>query len=158
MPSLTPDRFVDGQPMLLGGLRRRHDFSAMDSGIPQQWKDFHALGPIAGRIGSNFYGVICGADAGSCEYLCGVEVASLSELPVDMGRMRVPAQRYAVFVHEGHVSALRQTWQQIFDWLASSDYVSAQTPDFEVYGPAYDAAAGMGDTEVWIGILPRSAV
>lgn len=157
MRTFSPDRFVDGQPMLLAGLRRRHDFHAMHTGIPEQWQDFHALAAIPGRTGQNLYGVICGADAGGCEYLCGVEVVSLTELPADLGRMRVPAQRYAVFVHDGHVSTLRQTWQQIMDWLPISNYVSAQAPDFEVYGPAYDTATGMGGTEVWIGVQPRDA-
>lgn len=157
MTTFAPNRFVDGPPMLLAGLRRRHDFHAMDTGIPKQWQDFHALGVIPGRTGKHYYGVICGADATGCEYMCGVEVTSLSDLPADMGKMHVPAQRYAVFVHEGHVSTLRHTWQQIFDWLPASGYVSAQAPDFEVYGPAYDAATGTKDTEVWIGVLPRES-
>ncbi|KRB84918.1 GyrI-like domain-containing protein [Noviherbaspirillum sp. Root189] len=157
MDNFAPNRFVDGQPMLLAGLRRRHEFGAMDTGIPKQWQDFHALGAISGRIGPNFYGVICGADATGCEYMCGVEVASLSELPVGMGKLHVPAQRYAVFVHDDHVSTLRHTWQQIFDWLPTSGFVSAQTPDFEVYGPEYDTTSGTGGTEVWIGVLPRDA-
>jgi AraC family transcriptional regulator len=38
--------------------------------------------------------------------LAGVEVEAFDGLPHQLGRMRVPAQRYAVFTHRGHVAGV----------------------------------------------------
>ena len=152
----APIRFESGRPMLLGGLRRHHLFQQGDFG--GQWHDFGALGPLPGQLGEHAYGVICGADATGCEYMCAVEVAALEVLPKSLGRMRIQAQSYAVFLHRGHVDALPQTWQQALDWLAHSDYESAHRPDFERYGAAFDPLTGSGEVEVWLAVLPRQAV
>lgn len=74
-----PVRFETGNAMLLGGLRRHHDFQHGDFG--GQWRDFSALGPLPGQLGEHAYGVICGATATQCEYMCAVEVAALEVLP-----------------------------------------------------------------------------
>jgi AraC family transcriptional regulator len=79
-------------------------------------------------------------------------------LPKSLGRMRIQAQSYAVFLHRGHVDALPQTWQQALDWLAHSDYESAHRPDFERYGAAFDPLTGSGEVEVWLAVLPRQAI
>jgi AraC family transcriptional regulator len=57
---LTPERFEDGRAMLLGGSRRRHAFSAAEKGIAEQWRDFSSR-QIPTRVGSLFYGVMCGS-------------------------------------------------------------------------------------------------
>ncbi len=142
--------------MLLAGLRQRHDFSAAALGIVDQWRQFLTRDEVPGRIGPNLYGVMCGSDATSLEYMCGAEVESLAGLPEDTGRMRVPVQHYAVFAHRGHVSALGSTWQRILAWFPQSGYESAHKPDFEVYGPRVDPLAAVGGIEVWVGVVPRS--
>ncbi|MNH09208.1 Bacterial transcription activator, effector binding domain [compost metagenome] len=152
----APIRFEQGRPMLLGGLRRHHEFQQGDFG--GQWRDFGALGPLPGQLGEHAYGVICGADATSCEYMCAVEVAALEVLPKTLGRMRIDPQTYAVFLHRGHVSTLPQTWQGALDWLARSDYESAHKPDFERYGAAFDPETGGGELEVWLAVRPRQAI
>ncbi len=89
------------------------------------------------------------------EYMCAVEVASFDPLPKDIGRMRVPAVRYAVFLHAGNVATIQSTWKQVFSvWLPSSGMQSAQTPDFEVYDERFDAATGDGGVEIWLGVKP----
>ena len=141
--------------MLLGGLRRRHDFAAAALGIIDQWRQFLARTEVPGRIGANLYGVMCGSDVTGLEYMCGMEVESLADLPDGMGRMRVPEQRYAVFAHRGHASALGSTWQQILAWLPGSAYESAHKPDFEVYGPRVDPLTAVGGIEVWVGVVAK---
>ena len=47
-------------------------------------------------------------------------------LPKTRGRMRIEPQTYAVFLHQGHVSAMPHTWQQALDWLAQSAYESVR--------------------------------
>ncbi|WP_349921684.1 GyrI-like domain-containing protein [Aeromonas veronii] len=151
----APIRFEQGRPMLLGGIRRHHLFSQGDFG--GQWHDFGALGPLPGQLGEHAYGVICGADERGCEYLCAVEVNALEVLPPTLGRMRITAQTYAVFLHQGHVDTLPQTWQAALAWLAQSSYESAHKPDFERYGPEFDAQTDSGEVEVWLAVLPRQA-
>jgi predicted transcriptional regulator YdeE len=89
------------------------------------------------------------------EYLVGVEVASVDALPAELGRMRVPAVRYAVFTHAGPVETIRTTWNAALnEWLPSSGFRSAQTPDFERYDERFDAATGSGIVEIWVGVVP----
>ena len=150
---IEPDRFEDGEPMLLGGLRRRHAFADAATGLARQWREFLAGVEPPGRIGDEYYGVMCGADASGLEYMCGVRVTSLEALPEGVGRMRVPAQRYAVFRHDGPPETLSATWQSILEWLNTGDYESAHLPDFEIYRG--DPADPDQAVEIRVGVVPR---
>lgn len=153
MEKFEPSRYQSGRPMLLGGLRRYHAFSGAARSIPEQWRQFQSLGQIPGQVGTTAYGVTCGHDDGGFEYMCGVEVESFDALPADLGRIRITAQQYAVFLHRGHVSAIGTTWGRISqEWLPSSGYQSAHRPDFEVYDRQFDPSTGLGDIEIWISI------
>lgn len=157
MNAIQPVRYEQGRLMLFGGLRRKHTFAAMSQGIPRQWNDFTELGALPGQVGATAYGAICGGDPATqtMEYMCAVEVQNFDALPKDLGRMRVPAARYAVFLHTGNVSTIQSTWQRILtQWLPSSGMQSANTPDFEVYGERFDAATGDGGVEIWLGVQP----
>ena len=151
-----PARFESGRPMLLAGLRRRHASATAQQGVAEQWRRFAAGGPIPGRVGANLYGVSCGGDASGFEYLSGAEVESLDALPAGMGRMRVPAQQYAVFAHAGPAATLLSTWRKALDWLARGDYESAHKPDFELYAPPADPLGAAGGIELWIGVVPKA--
>ncbi len=151
----APDRFEDGPPMLLAGLRQRHAFTDGPEGMARQWAQFTAQGGLAGHEGEATYGVMCGHDDTSIEYMTGVEVPSFDGLPADVGRMRVPAQHYAVFRHDAPATALRETWARILGWLETGPYRSAHRPDFERYGPEFNPATGASDVEVWVGVVPH---
>jgi predicted transcriptional regulator YdeE len=155
MSTPTVVRYEQGRPMLFAGLRRKHTFARMAQDIPQQWENFQKLGKLPGQVGTTAYGALCGADpkTQTMEYMCAVEVQSFDALPKELGRMRVPAVRYAVFRHAGNVATIQSTWQQIFStWLPSSGMQSANTPDFEVYDERFDAATGEGGVEIWVGV------
>jgi AraC family transcriptional regulator len=154
MSTFQPARYEQGRPMLFAGVRRKHAFAEMSKEIPRQWDDFNKLGQLPGQVGSTAYGAICGGDPATqtMEYMCAVEVRSFDALPKELGRMRVPAVRYAVFLHAGNVATIQSTWQRIFAWLPSSGLQSAHTPDFEVYGEGFDAATGDGGVEIWLGV------
>jgi predicted transcriptional regulator YdeE len=159
MSNLQPVRYEDGRPMLFGGVRRKHAFASMGKDIPRQWEDFMKLGRLPGQVGDTGYGAIAGGDqkTQTMEYMCAVEVESFDALPKELGRMRVPAVRYAVFLHEGNVAAIQNTWREIFSsWLPSSGMRSAETPDFEVYDERFDAETGDGGVEIWVGVKPKS--
>lgn len=141
--------------MLLAGVRRVHSFDGAAQSIPEQWQAFGGLGTLPGQQGATVYGVVCGADppARTFEYMIGVQVAAFDALPPGLGRMRIPAQRYAVFVNADGPSALRATWDAIWnDWLPRSGYQMANTPEFEVYDERFDARTGSGVIEVWASI------
>jgi predicted transcriptional regulator YdeE len=157
MSTLEPVRYVQGRPMLLAGIRRHHTFAGMAKGIPTQWEEFLKLGPLPTQVGTTAYGAICGGDPKTqqMEYMCAVEVQSFDTVPKELGRMRVPAVRYAVFLHEGNVGTIQATWKQIFStWLPNSGMRSANTPDFELYDERFDGATGDGGVEIWLGVQP----
>jgi AraC family transcriptional regulator len=156
---IEPSRHADGRPMLLAGLRRVHAFADAPRDVPAQWQEFHRLAPIPGQVGAAAYGAVCATwpDRQAFEYMCAVEVADLAAVPAGLGRMRVPAQRYAVFAHDGHVSTIRATWDAIWnDWLPRSGVRPADTPDFERYGERFDPATGLGGVEIWFPIRGAS--
>lgn len=148
-----PHRRADGRPMLVAGLRRRHPLDGIAVHIPAQWREFEELRPIPGRVGSDRLGVMCGVWDGEFEYMTGVEVESFELLPEGMGRMRIPAQNYVVFTHEGPVSGLSASWRWIWEeWLPTSGATPADTPDFEVYGEGFDPDRGSGVVEIWFPV------
>lgn len=152
---IEPARWEDGRPMLLGGLRRHHAYADAARDIPAQWREFAATLPLPGQRGAVTYGVVCGSspERGTFEYMCAAEVAALDALPAGTGRMRVPAQRYAVFVHDAGIATIRATWDAIWhDWLPRSGQRAANTPDFERYDERWDARAGDGVVEIWFPV------
>lgn len=139
--------------MLLAGLRRWHSFQLAGKDIPGQWEEFNALRPLPGEIGKASYGAVCASRENEFEYMCAVEVTSFDGLPDNIGRMRVPEQRYAVFVHSGHISSIRDTWDAIWtQWLPNSGCQPANTPDFELYDDRYDIQSGNGIVEIWFPV------
>lgn len=154
MTEIAPDRFERRSPMLLGGLRRRHAYEGSEQTIAQQWREFLSLPELPGQKGSTRFGVMCASDEVGFEYMCAVEVQSLTDLPAKLGRMRVPAQHDAVFTHREQNLTLQTTWLLILDWLSSSAYRSAQTPDFEEYGPTMDPVEPQDGVEIWVGVKP----
>jgi predicted transcriptional regulator YdeE len=153
---VTPDRFEHANPMLLAGLRRRHSMATAARGIADQWREFLPIERLPNRIGSVCYGVVCGSDNASLEYLCGVEVQSFATLPPDVGKIRVPAQHYAIFAHPDG-SPVDSTWRAIMAWLAAGPYESAHKPDFERYTRAPLSSADLVGVEIWVGVVRRSA-
>ncbi len=150
--SLEPQRFVHGEPLLVAGLGERYN-DATSAGIPAQWQRFQPhLGNIPGQVGSTAHGVCCNSDdEGSLDYIAGVEVSDLSDLPAEFSRVRVPARWYAVFFHRDHISAVRATWRTIWSkWLPESGHEVADVPSFERYGGAFDPRTGMGGLEIWV--------
>lgn len=155
MEPFEPARYEDGRPMLLGGLRQHHIFAEAVRSIPEQWQQFKALHPVPGQLGTTTYGVLCGHDSTGLEYMCGSEVETFEALPSDMGRIRISAQHYAVFLHRDHISTIKHTWDRILhEWLPNANAQSAHRPDFEVYDHRFDPSTGLGDVEIWISIEP----
>ena len=153
-------RFENGRAMLIAGYRKHYTFETMDD-IPQQWQRFAVhLGHVLGQVERVAYGVCSNPVKSpfSFDYMTGVEVSSGADLPSDFTTADIPALRYAIFPHEGHISEIRDTIDAIWNkWLPTSGHAPvASAPDLpymiERYGGGYDAQKGMGDVELWIPV------
>jgi AraC family transcriptional regulator len=152
LAELQQPRFETLKTRLFAGIGARYTAETC-AAIPSQWQKFVPyLGTISSQIGRATYGVVCNSDdEGNIEYICGVEVSSFSRIPDDWRRLRVPEQRYVVFPHNGHVSAIRSTWLAIFNkWLPESGHRFSGGPEFERYSEKFDPVAGVGGIEIWI--------
>ena len=132
---------------------------ATSSRIPELWTRFVArIDEVPHRRGVETYGVCVDADPASGEeagftYVAGVEVERIESVPDGMIALTVPAGRYAVFTHEGHISRLKDTVKQIWGrWLPASPYGLVRRPDFEQYDARWDPQTGLGEIDVWVPI------
>lgn len=150
--TLPPFRCVDGKPLLVVGLSGRCNDETV-AAIPAQWQRFAPyIGNIPGQAGSTTYGVCYnGDDEGNIDYLTGVEVRDFSDAQPELTRLRIPANRYAVFTLPDHISAIRMIWKAIWnDWLPASGHQLADAPFFERYGDGFDPRTGAGGFEIWL--------
>jgi AraC family transcriptional regulator len=104
--------------------------------------------------GADAFGVCHAADeTGRFRYLAGFEAAKDVDVPRGMERVAVPAGRYAVFLHAGHVAEIGATVYTIWNKaLPDLQLEPRQTPDFERYGRRFDPATGRGGVEIWIPV------
>jgi AraC family transcriptional regulator len=155
MSQPDPVRIVDNPLMLVAGIRQPHSFAGCAQTIPLQWDAFRELGPPPGAIPGVAYGIMCGRVPDGFEYMTAMEVRDFTLLPPALARMRVVAQRYAVFEHRGHVSGIQSTWNAIWnEWLPGSGFRNANTPDFERYDARFDPTSRAGVVELWCPIVP----
>ena len=154
LTKIEPVRFENAKPMLIAGLGQRYTCESSKN-IPAQWQRFAPhIGHIPHEVGEIAYGVCSNPDdEGNFDYLCGVEVGVFAGLPKDFAKLRLAAQRYAVFAHRDHISTIRRTVNAIWNkWLPESTYEAANAPNFERYGPEFDPRSGNGGLEVWIPV------
>lgn len=158
--SLEGPRIEKTGSFLVAGLRRHYSDDRI-SNIPAQWQHFVSyLGRIPGQVGRTTYGVCLSPTGGvpGIDYLSGVEVLRSSDLPDEFSVVSVPAQPYAVFVHRGHVSQLRDSLNTIWQKRLpeSGHHLSAASSDwpafFERYTEKFDPRTATGDVELWIPI------
>ena len=152
--NLDPPRFETSRPLLVAGVGDRYNHEN-GAGIPSQWQRFHqVIEDIPHRLGKVAYGVCCnGDDAGNFDYIAGVEGADFDDLPREFSRVRIPAQRYAVFTHTEHISTIRRTVNTIWNhWLPTSGFKAADAPNFERYDERFDPMTGNGGLEIWIPV------
>jgi len=152
--NLFEPRLVDGDAMVIVGLKKRYD-DETSTQMPSQWQAFQAhIGNIDNQKGNVAFGVLCNSDDnGNIDYITGVEVSQYPEASKELDGLRIPAQTYAVFLHEGHVAEIGRTWKAIFaDWLPQADYKPVDAPQLERYGEGFDTETGIGDIEIWIPV------
>jgi AraC family transcriptional regulator len=151
---LKPVRFENGKPLLIAGLGERYTWESSKA-IPAQWQRLVPyLGTIPRQVGRTTFGVSCnGDDEGNFDYIAGTEVTDFSGLPTAFSRLRLGEQKYAIFAHREHISAIRRTVCTIWTkWLPDSGHEAADAPGFERFGEAFDFPTGTGSFEIWIPI------
>ncbi len=149
-PGLMP-RFGDRSAFKVAGFGRR--FSTQHTaGIPGLWQSFGPhIGSIPGEVSGVAYGVCYNTGGDSFDYLCGVEVLSLSDLPPGFSACEVPSNHYAIFHHGGHITDIHGIMRAIFsDWLPKSGRQAAAAPIFERYGPDFNPRTGEGGFDIYV--------
>ncbi len=151
---LNQPRFVQAEAMLLAGHVQRYDCRKPER-MPDQWQGFVPyIGNLNGQIGDEAYGVVYNLDAdGFMDYMCAVRVRESTELPNGFERLHIPALRFVVFRHEGHIATIRSTLAAVWnEWFPESGFESAEGPTLERYGPEFDGRTGLGGVEIWIPV------
>jgi AraC family transcriptional regulator len=154
MPDLAPPRFETTKPLLLAGIVARYNQQA-SAAIPSQWEKLQPfLGHVPKQVGRTAYGAFYNTDdEGNFDYLCGVAVTDFSDLPEGFATLRLPAQKYAVFRQDEHISTIRRTFSAIWSkWLPESGRKPADAPTLERYGPEFNPVTGTGGFEIWMPI------
>jgi len=147
-------RIVAHPAMTLVGMSEHYQAGA-NAGIPSQWSRF---GPLIGHITNELpdvsYGVVYHVDASnSFDYLCGVQVSAIADIPDGCVELRLPATSYAVFVHTGHIATIQATFAAIWErGLAEAGVKAADAPVFERYDDRFDPRTGLGGFEIWVPI------
>ena len=120
------------------------------SAIPGLWQAANAKeSEIEGAVQGVGYGVCCDHnETGRFRYVAGVEAAGKTK---GMDYVDIPAGRYAVFTHNGHISDLPKTVYTIWNKsLPDLGMEPAKAPDFERYDKRFNPETGRGTVEIWI--------
>jgi AraC family transcriptional regulator len=156
--ALLPTRFEDAPALRLAGLKQHYTLETREQ-IPALWARFVPyLDAVPGRVSPIDYGVILDSDEGQTfDYMAAFEVSLDAQLPAEFATLDLPAQKYAVFAHEGHVSTLCDTIFGMFtQWLPESGYEATGQPDFfERYGEQFNPETGTGDLELWLPVRAK---
>jgi len=149
---LKPPRIEKLNELNLIGLSRRYDAQS-SSQIPDQWARFNELNIVRSEQQAA-YGVCYNSDGeGNLDYLCAIAVESFKDAPGNLDRLRLPAQTYAVFTHDGHISQIKGVWNAIWNGgIQEHQLKVCESPQFEKYGPQFDPRTGNGGFEIWIPV------
>ena len=135
------------------GLSTRCTFET-NAAIPKLWTDFNPrCGEIPSPVADAAYGVCCDMEAdGHFRYVAGLE-STATHVPDGFDSVDIPASRYAVFTHVGHLSGFNKTVYTIWNKaLPDAGLEPAKTPDFELYDERFHPKTGDGAVEIWIPI------
>jgi AraC family transcriptional regulator len=150
--SQQPDRFETGAAMHLAGLDMSYTFKTMND-IPEQWDRIAPhLGTTPNQVGRVAYGVCHDFRQDGFAYFTGVQVSNTSALPKNLTTLDLPAQKYAVFKHEGPIAAIREVIDRAWTWAKSSGQGRTDNPlHVEVYGETWRPDKD-GGLEIWVPV------
>ena len=166
---LAPTRYEEGTPLTIAGLRE-HYTPETSGDIPGLWTRLQPdFDRIPGKVNDVAYGIVFNMKDGipGFDYFAGAEVDPSVGLDADAEApdgsekspgltewqtTMIPAQKYAVFVHPGHVSTIKETIGSIWEsWRVVGGHKLAGEIDMvERYGEDFDPKTGLGTIEVWV--------
>lgn len=148
-------RFEDAPAMHIIGLSNRFHRETIVE-IPAMWAAFNArLSELEEADLNTAYGVSCDPNQdGTFRYTAGVAGPKSLSVPDGMATVALPAGRYAVFAHEGHISDFARTVYTIWNKaLSDAGLTTRAAPDFELYDARFNAQTGRGTVEIWIPVV-----
>lgn len=152
--NLTQPIFEARERCVVMGLSKRYN-ARTKSAIPSLWHELDQyLERLGGRLDVEAYGICSNfSDKGSFDYLCGTK-ASHSNPDVAKHKTGViPSGLYASFKHSGHISAIRSSWNEVYNnWLPFSGYKLVNGPEFEFYSADFDPVASHGSVTLNIPV------
>jgi AraC family transcriptional regulator len=131
--------------------------------IGRLWEQFsQRAGEVPNRIGREMFGVCFDRPATErthpheMQYLAGVRVGSVADLPAGMVAHTVPAGAFAVFTHRGPISEFGDTVAAAYrDWLPQSGFQHAGTADVELYDHRFCVDGEDSEMEYWVPVVPK---
>ncbi len=149
-------RLEDRAAFRVVGLRERFEPGRVE-GIPLLWDRFLARsGEIGGAVPGVHFGVCegdCAAGRPGFHYTAGCEVRGSDPVPAGMAEVRVPAGRYAVFLHRGPIATFGQTLAFVWkEGIPAAGLRPTGAPDFEFYDDRFRGNEPDSVLEVWIPV------
>lgn len=109
--------------------------------ISQMWAAFNQVCmhiPHLSQDCEAAFGLCCPNAEGLIDYIAGLPVSQVADIPAGMVSKAVPAQTYVVFEAHG-LQDIMPTYKTILEeWLPNSGYLPGDGPDFEYYPAAFD--------------------
>lgn len=138
--ALSPD--AKGQNVV-GELWSRYNPRGGEIKNRKSWAD---LGIVTGLNGVK-------AHPNEMYYLTGAEVSGPGEIPSGMEELVVPAGKYAIFTHKGHITKLGMTMKYIYgSWLPKSGLQLRHAPEIEVYDQRFRHDSEESELDVYIPV------
>lgn len=141
-PVMKPEKIVTLPPFRVIGMR--YLGKNQNQEITQLWQDFFPRHTeVQPRLNPQVMFGVCDmavdAEEGEFEYIAGIEVPPEAPVPPGMVAKDLPSIKFAVFVHQGSLAGLKDTYCQIYDtWLPENGLERAPGPDFEYYDWDFD--------------------
>ncbi len=123
-----------------------------------QWGQFGTKAHLIKNALPHSYGVCTKKPDGSegFRYFISLQVSEFAEAPEGMEIRTLAEQQYAVFVHEGDVSTIDATCDEIDKvWRAKTELNINNEGDLiliEHYGPQFNPVTLSGDIEIWVPV------
>ena len=153
--SVPAPMFREGRALLAVGFSERRRFGDVKA-ITALWRRFAPeVAAIENKAHTSPIGILTPAgEDGDFDYSCAVLVRDFSKSPGNLHRIRIPAQRYAVFPHAGHVSSVGRTYDTILnDWLPGAGRTLTEGPSLEWHADTFDPMTGEGGIQIWLPVV-----
>ena len=114
------------------GNNQNQEISKLWGAANQHMDKIKHVAPEWGAIG--LCTMVPDAPPGEFEYVAGLVVSQVEDVPAGFVVRQVPSHQYAVFTHTGALGSLKQTYEYIYQtWLPQSGYELDGNIDFEYY-------------------------